>query len=745
MKPLSPRDLIARVSRLLRALIASPAERAYPDIEGVAAARERLDSAHVRQRESEERFERLFDLAPLPLALVADDGVILRLNERFRTVFGFSLEDLPNTDTWFARAYLDPTVRERARANWQSVMAGSDVGTRTYRITGKDGTQHDMMISSIPQPQGVLALFIDISEQKRAEQALAAAFEEQKAQRLAALNLMEDACAAQRTAEAAADQLRKLSMAVEQSPEKILITDLDARIEYVNEAFVRETGYTRAEVLGAKPEVLRSGRTPPERYAQLWTTLLRGDTWKGEFRNRRKDGREYTDFAIITPIRQPDGRISHYVSVGEDITEKKRLGEELDAHRHHLAQLVVERTAELEQARREAEEANRAKSTFLASMSHEIRTPMNAILGFSYLMRRDAASPVQIDRLDKIDAAAKHLLAVINDILDLSKIEANKIELQLCDFALDDVLGHVATLIGEAAAAKGLTIRIDGDAAPQWLSGDLTRLRQALLNYAGNALKFTQQGRIVLRVRLVETAQARCLLRFEVEDTGIGIPREVIPQLFQPFQQADASIAREFGGTGLGLTITRRLAQMMEGDAGADSTPGRGSCFWFTAWLGYGTSKPNPAGDEAGDGDVDLCDHAGARVLIVEDNEINREVASELLSANEFVVDTAENGLVAVDKMSSKEQHYDLILMDVLMPVLDGLKATRAIRRLPNGQAIPIIAMTANAFEDDRQACIAAGMDDFAAKPIDPDALFTTLNKWLRTRMAEDADGIKSR
>ena len=729
MKPPSSQGFLARINRLLRALIARPAEQSSLDIAEIAATRECVDAARARQRENEERFQRLFDRAPLPLALVADDGVILRLNERFRAVFGFSLEDLPNADAWFAQAYPDPTLRERARATWQSATAGNDAGTRSYRITAKDGTQREMMISSIPQPQGALALFIDISEQKRAEQALAAALEEQRAQRLAALNLMEDACAAQRTAEAAADQLRKLSMAVEQSPEKILITDLDARIEYVNEAFLRETGYTRAEILGAKPDVLRSGKTPPERYAELWATLRRGETWKGEFRNRRKDGSEFTDFAIITPIRQPDGHISHYVSVGEDITEKKRLGEELDAHRHHLTQLVVERTAELEQARSEAEKANQAKSTFLASMSHEIRTPMNAILGFSHLMRRDATSSAQIERLDKIDAAAKHLLEVINDILDLSKIEADKIELVLRDFAVDDVLGHVATLIGEAAAAKGLTIRTDVDAVPHWLRGDLTRLRQALLNYAGNALKFTQRGSVVLRARLVETAEARCLVRFEVEDSGIGIAPEVIPQLFQPFQQADTSIAREFGGTGLGLTITRRLAQMMEGDAGADSTPGQGSCFWFTAWLGYGT--PSHAGEEAHDSGIDPGRHAGARILLVEDNEINREVASELLSGSDFVVDTAENGRIAVDKMSSAEQHYDLILMDVLMPVMDGLKATRAIRQLPNGHAVPIIAMTANAFEDDRQACIAAGMDDFAAKPIDPDALLATLNKWL--------------
>ena len=267
---------------------------------------------------------------------------------------------------------------------------------------------------------------------------------------------------------------------------------------------------------------------------------------------------------------------------------------------------------------------------------------------------------------------------------------------------------------------------------PLWLRGDQTRLRQALLNYAGNAVKFTAHGGIVLSATVQEEREDKLLLRFEVKDTGIGIDPEDLPGLFTPFKQADGSTTRLYGGTGLGLAINRRLAGLMGGDAGAVSIPGAGSSFWFTSWLSRARGAPLVAETVATESDAEMqlrLHHGHARLLLVEDNLINREVAIELLRSVGLSVDTAENGRQAVERAVA--QGYDLVLMDVQMPILDGLKASLAIRALPGWTSTPIIAMTANVFEDDREACLAAGMNDFVGKPVDPDRLFATLLKWL--------------
>jgi putative two-component system response regulator len=395
----------------------------------------------------------------------------------------------------------------------------------------------------------------------------------------------------------------------------------------------------------------------------------------------------------------------------------------------YLEEQVADRTRELAQAKDAAEAANVAKSAFLANMSHEIRTPINAITGMAHLMRRTGVTAQQAERLEKIDIAGRHLLEIVSTVLDLSRIEAGHFALDETEISVAGIMASVAAMVRGQAEAKKLELVVEDASLPEHLLGDPIRLKQALFNYANNAVKFTARGSVRMRARVKEEDAESSLVRFEVQDTGVGIAPDVIPRLFSAFEQADNSITRGYGGTGLGLAVARKFAQLMGGDAGVASTPGVGSTFWLTVRLSKGKA-PFAPGPQPGAAETRLAlDFGGRRVLLVEDEPVNREVTMGLLEDVDLLVHVAADGVEAVQLASINE--YDLILMDMQMPRMDGLEATRRIRQLPSGAVVPILAMTANAFAEDRRRCMDAGMDDFITKPVDPETLFSVILNWL--------------
>jgi PAS domain S-box-containing protein len=505
------------------------------------------------------------------------------------------------------------------------------------------------------------------------------------------------------------EQLQVLSSAVNNSPASVVITNPQGDIEYVNPKFSEVTGYSAEEAIGQNPRILKSGNLPDSFYKDLWQTISRGEVWRGEFENKKKNGEIFWELASITGIKNEKGEIAYYVAIKEDITERKNT------------------ELELLRAKEKAEESDRLKTAFLANMSHEIRTPLNAIIGFTEMLRTDTLEPeLREEYFAIINQSSQALLKLIDDIIDVAKIEAGHIRIIPHKVDITGLLNELYTIIQRDLSVNGkdvvarLTVPWDKEFM---ISIDSFRLKQVMLNILNNAVKFTDQGEIEFGYRL----KGKDTIEFFVRDTGIGIPADQHKVIFERFRQADGSSTRKYGGTGLGLWVSRNLVELMGGTIRVLSEPGRGATFLVKLPLDKDAEIPEHVPEQPADKQT-IADWRNKKILIAEDNDSNYEYLKAVLSVKKAMLVRAYDGKEALDLLRDHED-VDLVLMDIQMPVLNGYEATRLIKKFKPD--LPVIAQTAYAMSEDRERIIRAGCDEYIAKPIQPRKLLSLLEKFL--------------